>query len=353
MIVDGPGLFSEPVLGFRAHISFGTWGRRHVGLDTYRVGVFLVVGTPLPAILGLLGVRKLLRKQDLISYHDVGGYLLSVVGTLYAVILGLIVVDSMGNFQEAHLTTEQEANSLANVLILANHLPREKREAIQKYGRDYVKYVLNEEWTAMDEGQHSPKASSSRDPPFQRGLRLRAEDREGEGNLRHAAHVPLPVLGQPADLDRHRGARCFTLEWFVLLVGGAVTVAFTLLLQTRKPADPDRHDGDGLDLIALNLFLVLMFGYPFSGDHRVSLRRIPSGRRAYRRTARRGPEDPGRRIALSVRRGEATGPETVCRSPLRYGGNRESDLMSISRQVVPAEEGLRVPPCCSVARRGW
>ena len=70
-------------------------------LDSYLSGFFLVGASTLVSVVGLLVVRRLLHTKNLISSHDVGGYLLSVVGTMYAVILGLIVVDAMAKFQEA------------------------------------------------------------------------------------------------------------------------------------------------------------------------------------------------------------------------------------------------------------
>src|SRR4051812_10091908 len=100
----------------------------------------------------------MLRSRDLISCHDVGGYLLSVVGTMYAVILGLIVVDSLGKFQQARLTTEQEANSLADIILLSNQLPNPKRDQIEKHAMEYVDALVAYEWPAMDRGEHAPEA---------------------------------------------------------------------------------------------------------------------------------------------------------------------------------------------------
>src|SRR5207237_1333196 len=98
---------------------------------TFRVGPKLMVDAKAESVVGLLAVRRVLRTWDLLECHDVGGYLLSVVGTLYAVILGLIVVDSMGKFQQARATVEQESNSLADIILLSNQLPRRERDEIR------------------------------------------------------------------------------------------------------------------------------------------------------------------------------------------------------------------------------
>ncbi|WP_406694709.1 hypothetical protein V5E97_27015 [Singulisphaera sp. Ch08] len=239
-------------------------------LDTYFMGFFLVTASAILAIIGLLTVRKLLSTRDLISCHDVGGYLLSVVGTLYAVILGLIVVDSMGSFQQARLTTEQESNSLANVLILAKQLPKPKRDEIQKHALTYIDQVINDEWPNMDEGRHSDKARES-------AIRLFdvVTDFEPKTEKEKAIYATqLTSLCQFWDSRRTRTVTAAygvtSLEWLVLFVGGAVTVAFTYFFKLDNLRIQSVMTIMVSTLIALNLFLVLMFGYPFSGDHRVS-----------------------------------------------------------------------------------
>src|SRR4051812_12825041 len=110
-------------------------------LDSYLSGAFLVVGSTILSVVGLLVVRRLLHSKNLISSHDVGGYLLSVVGTMYAVILGLIVVDAMGKFQEARQTTDRESNALADIILLSNQLPPEERIRVQTLTLAYIDRV--------------------------------------------------------------------------------------------------------------------------------------------------------------------------------------------------------------------
>src|SRR3954454_14282599 len=119
-------------------------------LDSYTSGSLIVTASALVSVFGLLAARRLFRSTDLLDCHDVGGYLLSVVGTLYAVILGLIVVDSMAKFQQARLTTEQESNALADIVLLSNQLPTEKRDQIRRLAVTYVERVVVEEWPVMD-----------------------------------------------------------------------------------------------------------------------------------------------------------------------------------------------------------
>jgi hypothetical protein len=111
--------------------------------DSYvAIGSILIFSVSLLSVLGLLVVRKYFDLDKLRSCHEVGGYLLSVVGTMYAVLLGLIVVDAMTKFQAAREIVEQEANSLADVFLLAESLPPEKCRKIRVVCNDYVKEIL-------------------------------------------------------------------------------------------------------------------------------------------------------------------------------------------------------------------
>src|SRR4051794_15124718 len=127
-------------------------------IDSYLAGFLLVAATTMMSIAGLLVVRRVLHSKNLISSHDVGGYLLSVVGTMYAVILGLIVVDAMGKFQEARQTTDRESNALADIILLSNQLPPEERIRVQTLTLAYIDRVLEDEWPLLDRGQFSLSA---------------------------------------------------------------------------------------------------------------------------------------------------------------------------------------------------
>jgi hypothetical protein len=64
-------------------------------VDTYLSGTFLITITTMTSVVGLLLVRRRFAALGLTTYQEVGGYMLSVVGTVYAVILGLTVVRSV------------------------------------------------------------------------------------------------------------------------------------------------------------------------------------------------------------------------------------------------------------------
>lgn len=96
-------------------------------------GIFLIGISVVAANVGLMAVRNKVNHQTLKSSHEVGGYLFAAVATLYAVLLGLIVVDAMGRYQEATHQAEYESNALSNIFLLAEQLPPPKKVEVQQF----------------------------------------------------------------------------------------------------------------------------------------------------------------------------------------------------------------------------
>jgi hypothetical protein len=239
-------------------------------IDSYISGILLVVIATTVAVLGLLLSRRVLRKHDLISTHEVGGFLLSVVGTMYAVILGLIVVDSLVKFQQGRLMTEQEANGLANIVLLANHMPSGTREQIQKYALEYADLVVNREWLLLDDGLSSPEAQ-------EKALQLIETVTEFEPKTAREQSTYETALAAAGDFWNARRYRVVTaaqgipaLQWFVLIAGGGITVTFTYFFKLEHLRIQVVMTSLVATIIALSLYMLLMFGYPYSGGVKVS-----------------------------------------------------------------------------------
>jgi len=239
-------------------------------LDSYEGGFLLIAGSTLLSVVGLLLVRRLIDTSNLVACHDVGSSLLSVVGTLYAVILGLIVVDAMGKFQEAHVVTEGESNALANLVILANRMPTEKRDEIHLKAQTYSELVINEEWPMMDHGDYSSRAATS-------ALELMDAVAHFEPVTEGQKAIYAESLSVSSDFWSNRRSRTGkvirgipALEWLVLILGGMITIVFTYFFALERVKVQVAMTTLVSLIISLNVYLVSMFGYPYSGDLKVS-----------------------------------------------------------------------------------
>jgi hypothetical protein len=79
----------------------------------------LIVGT---CVLAALLLAELARwdfgTEAIREGHTASGNLLAVVGTLYAVLLGLVVVDAMARFQQAMDSVQAESNCIADIYLI-------------------------------------------------------------------------------------------------------------------------------------------------------------------------------------------------------------------------------------------
>jgi hypothetical protein len=237
-----------------------------MNIDSYHMGFVLVAGSVALSILGLLGFRKTLHRRDLKETQVVAGYLLSVVGSLYGVILGLVVVNSLGDFGEARLATEQESNALSDILLLSAQLPDESKQHIQDRVLDYAQSVIDVEWPRLGEGKSSPetlklamavvRAVAGFEPKTNREQTLYDAQVAAVTefwNCRRTRMV-LADQGVPA------------LEWLVLVACGVITVVFTYFFKVDRLKLQLSMTAMLSTIISLNLYLILMFAYPYSGD---------------------------------------------------------------------------------------
>ncbi len=235
-------------------------------------GVAIIVGSIVSAIVLVAIVRKIFSKETLREAHDITGNLLSVVGTLYAVLLGLVVVDSLVRFERAVDVVQRESNVLADIFLLAGRLPENPRAPIQESCREYARAVVEDEWPLMRKGHASMAA---RKTAFELTKKLDGFEPSTEAQK---AVYPM-ILEQIRELWDCRRERVGTaeygipaVEWFVLLLGGGVTVLFAGLFRSQSVSLQRFLTTLAALVIGLNLYLVSLFGYPFAGELTVSSR---------------------------------------------------------------------------------
>ncbi len=240
-----------------------------MAIDSYQAGVLWVLLTVVLSIGGLIVVRKRISLQTLRECHDVGGALLSVIGTLYAVLLGLVVIDAMSRFQAAQTICQQEANCLADVYLLAGRMPKDKADKLRGLCVHYVDGVVNEEWRLMDDGKISMDCRKT-------ALAIMRELGHWEPQTNAENDAYQVSLTEALQLWDNRRARTNAAEngvpaeeWMVLIIGGIVTTIFTYFFGLENLKVQIGMTSMVATLICLNLLLVLWFGYPFSGDRKV------------------------------------------------------------------------------------
>ena len=240
-----------------------------LNIESYVSGSLLIALFVLGSIGGVILMRRYFDHDRLKHYHDVAGNMLSVGGTLYALLLGLVVVDALQTFENARLTVDREANALANVYLLAERFPAEKAARVRSLCRAYADAVVNHEWPLMNQGQIHAEARDL-------SLTLVQEVANYEPETENLKAVFPLIVQQALEIRDERRARTSVaqyglpaIEWIVLCAGAVITIVFTYFFRLESHRIQMAMTGMVALLIALNLYLIVLFAAPYSGDLKV------------------------------------------------------------------------------------
>jgi hypothetical protein len=236
-------------------------------MNPYLIGFLVMFVVSALAVGGMLVVRRLVGFETLKSFNEVAGNSFQVVGTFYAVLLGLIVVDAMTNLSDLRWIVEQEANAVADIYILSRGMPEAEQKKIQTLAVSYVDTVIDEEWDAMKRGKVSTKAIVQMNELWNAIIDFKpvAEDQK---DIRQMSLDRVSELGDNRRARLIESAHGVSTElWTVLIVGGVLTLSFSYFLGLSSVVGQALMTVVIASTLALNVYLVFLFGYPFSGAY--------------------------------------------------------------------------------------
>lgn len=261
-------------------------------MNVYLFGLLSVITATLLAVGGMIIVRKKVGIEILSTYHEVAGYLLSVVGTLYAVLLGFVVVDAMQHTQDLRVLCDQEASGLCNIYLSANGLPSDRKIIIQKLCDDYADSVISDEWIKMEHGKYSVNS-------FRLVWKLWKEITEYKPETEAQISLHQQLVQEICSMTQNRRTRLVSskhavnpLMWSVLIIGAIFTVLFTYFFGVEHLRAQVIMTVLVSLTLALNIFLVFVFGNPFSGDFAVKPDSFSLDRMIFKHFERGYPPEP-------------------------------------------------------------
>lgn len=205
------------------------------------------------------------------AHNDIIGWQLSILGTTYAVIIGFMLYAVWTDFRSAEGNADSEANSLLNVYRLAQGLPTPQREQLQSAARLYADTVIEQDWPAMA-NSIGPRLKS-REVTVTMWQILMSVKSASPSEMLAEDHA----LSELSDVSEHRKMRQTqsastlpTVLWFVLIVGGALTIISSCMFGATNPW---LH---GLQMFAFSLLIALLLAaiadidLPFQGSVHVS-----------------------------------------------------------------------------------
>jgi hypothetical protein len=237
---------------------------------TWMVGL-LVIGVWTGV--SLAGLRIFHRLVDVHIRHkdtETVGLTYAIVAVVYAVLIALIVVDVFESFAKGDEIATAEANKLSNLMLDSAGLPPQMAGEVRADIEKYIDLVVKSEWPNQRKGKLNGEVF---DPGW---LVLAQLDRRlaifepvtmgqnvNKGEMLHAMN----------DLIKARRSRIIAagehlpdVVWGILLLGGAVAVAYTYLFGARTFGIHLAITGLIAATIALVFVLIITLDYPFRGE---------------------------------------------------------------------------------------
>lgn len=196
--------------------------------------IYLIVVSMALAITSLIVLNVVWPARQRRVHNDIIGWQVSVLGTIYAVMVGFMLYAVWTNFQMAEINADGEANALVNMCRIADGLPDASRNQIQTLAAQYVDVVLSYEWPKMSRGEPGWGDSSVILKFGQTLTHTPADNFTQQISLDHA-------MEQLSSLTEHRRVRQLESEsqlpnvlWAVLLSGGVITILTCCLLGSEN-----------------------------------------------------------------------------------------------------------------------
>ena len=238
-----------------------------MNIDNYLAGSLLLVSFVVISALGVIPFRKIRGIKRLTSHHEVMGYFFPVAGSIYGLLLGMVVVNSISVFDAARARLNEESTSLVSIYMLAENFPAPERTKIRQYCRDYTQSVISQEWNRLDQGEHHPVTREYAANLFKELIKVSTVSSNAGQKILDLGQTLIEARRDRLDIS----ARSIpAIEWFTLCTGGVLIILFSYLFVTDSLFVQVFGTGIIAIMISLNLYLVVVFSGPFSGDLKVS-----------------------------------------------------------------------------------
>jgi hypothetical protein len=232
-------------------------------------GIVISIGILGLCVLFALGVvattRRVLHGRVREGHNDVLVPLFLTAGTLYAVLLGFLVIAVWESFGEASNNASEEASTLTTLYRQTNGMPTAERTEMRKLLREYNELVITDEWKIQAAtGGGSTKARKAIGELYRAYSVMSREEANSSINVEF-----LNTLRTVAN-DRNRRAlqaseHLPSVLWVELLFGGAVVVGMSALLYMELRWAQMLATSLMAALIGTLLLVTLLLNTPFKG----------------------------------------------------------------------------------------
>jgi hypothetical protein len=234
------------------------------------LGSIIVVLAIVLSVGGLLVFRRFISNRDLKIHNDVAGFMFGTLGVIYAVLLAFMVIVVWETFDSASSNVEKEASRLADLYRDSEAFQEPDKKQVWNLLSEYGKAIVVDEWKTASIGEKSAKTQKAQDElcSFYETYtpKTKTEEVFFEESVRKLNELcefrRLRLMESRNGID--------SILWFVLIFCGVMTIVFTFFFGMENIRNQMIMTSILAVTIALILFTILEFDYPFTGELSVS-----------------------------------------------------------------------------------
>lgn len=215
-------------------------------------------------------IHRRFRRIDFLQHNEVGGFIVTVVGTLYAVTLAFVVSIVWQEYDGSATRSAIEAADGATAWHLASGLPEPASSHTRATVVSYARLMILDEWPEMKHGGYSARGERIVTGLLHDLAAFRPAN-AGETNVQ--AQV-LERIEQMHELRHQRladnASGISAFQWTILVLGAAITIGFCFLFGLANEAMHSIMTGAVACIIGATFVLVFELDYPFHGDLGIS-----------------------------------------------------------------------------------
>jgi hypothetical protein len=232
-----------------------------LGLGMVLVAVGLSLG-------GLVLVRHRLAHTKLEPHHEVAGFIIAVIGVIYAVLLAFVVIIQWERFTTAEADASTEAQAVGNLYrdgIAVGRL--DGGVDLANAVGQYADHLVSSEWPYMAKHQaEEPNTDEYLNAMWKEVTQLQTPSAADAGIVRQAVNDVSVASQMRRKRIQDSGSELPLPLWIVLLIGAALTIGFTYFFGLENFKAQAIMVSTLAAIIALSLFVILTLDLPYTGD---------------------------------------------------------------------------------------
>ena len=204
-----------------------------------------------------------------VRHNEVGGFIVAVVGTLYAVLLGFLTVIAWQHYADSAQLVAEESSAAADAWHTSVGLPARPRSRVRQDMLLYANAMVEREWPEMARRSYDREA----DLIVMDAIEVAGEFNPRtvkEGNAQSATAAQLSALHDyryRRISDNRAGILPF--EWLVLLLGTVCVIGFCWLFGVENKSVHLLMTSAVTIVVTATLVLLFELQYPFQSNLRI------------------------------------------------------------------------------------